>query len=131
MEYLETNFKGDDCNMGRDLIQRGLKVGRDESIKILKRYLFQLPIVLLVVCSHPRGPAFLRSVLSVLDNNAGTVAPVVLIHNDHVKLKWGRFKYIIPGDRLTEEQEWYNLLMQSETTINDLIFGGAKSASTR
>ena len=61
--------------------------------------------MLLVVYNHTLGSAFLSSVLSVLYNNTGTVAPVILIHDDHNGSKWGRFKYITLGDCPTEEQE--------------------------
>ena len=40
-------------------------------------------IVLLVICNHTLDPAFLRSMLSVLYDNTGTGAPVILIHDDH------------------------------------------------
>ena len=80
MEYLETNFSGDDCVVRFNLIKRGLRKGRDDLLIISKHYLFSLPLVLLVLCNHTRGPSFLRAVLSVLHEHDTRVAPVVLMH---------------------------------------------------
>lgn len=51
IEYLEKNFSGEDYHMRLDLIKRGLKAGRDELLKITKKYLFQVPVLLLVLCT--------------------------------------------------------------------------------
>ena len=48
-KYIERNFTGDDFTMHLTLIKRGLKAGRDESTKITNKYLYQVPIVLLVL----------------------------------------------------------------------------------
>ena len=67
MEYLESgNFTEDEYEMRLNLVKRELKAGRDELIKVTRKYLFQVPILLLVVCNAHKGPVFLRAVLSVL-----------------------------------------------------------------
>ncbi len=121
MEYLEENFSGDEYRMRLDLIKRGMKAGRDELIKITKRYLLQVPIVLLVLCNRKRGPSFLRAALSVLYENREKAAPQILIHDADNEEMWGRFKYANAGERPDEEKVWYNLLTQSEEQIEDLI----------
>ena len=80
MEYLETHSSRDDYAMRFNLIKHGLRKGRDELVVISKRYLFSLPLVLLVLCNHTCGSSFLRAVLSVLHEHATRVAPAVLIH---------------------------------------------------
>ncbi len=121
MEYLKENFSGDEYRMRLDLIKRGMKAGRDELIKITKKYLLQVPIVLLVLCNRKRGPSFLRAVLSVLYENREKAEPQILIHDAENEEKWGRFKYSNAEERPDEEKVWYNLLTQSEEQVNDLI----------
>ena len=68
---------------------RGLKAGRDELVKVTKRYLLRAPIILLVLCNRKRGAPFLRAVLSVLheyakkrdENEALDPLDYVFIHN--------------------------------------------------
>jgi len=91
MEYLEQNFRGDDFEMRLNLIKRGLKSGRDELIKITKTYLFEVPIVLLVLCNRKGGPSFLQAILFVLYKNPDRAAPQILTHNAVNNEKWGRF----------------------------------------
>jgi len=122
MEYLEHNFVGEDITMRHELVKRGLKAGRDELIKITRKYLLQVPILLLVLCNAKRGPSFLRAVLSVLYEKRARVAPQVLIHDADNDDKWGKFKYANPDDRPDNEKAWYNLLTKSEESINDLIY---------
>ena len=121
MEYVEANFREDEFRMRLNLIKRGINAGRDELIKITRRYLFQVPIVFLVICNAKRGPDFLRSVLSVLYENQGKVPGVVLVHDADNNSKWGQFKYDNPDDRPKAERDWYNLLTKSDDAIDDLI----------
>lgn len=120
MEYLESNFSDKEYEMRHNLIVRGLKAGRDEVIKVTRQYLFQVPILILVLCNAQRGPAFLRALLSVLYDNRARVDPVILIH-DIESEEWGSFKYENRADRPADEQEWYNLMTKSEDAIDDLI----------
>ncbi len=120
MEYLEQQFSGDEHKMRFNLIQRGLKAGRDELIKVTRKYLFQVPILFLVVFNAKRGPEFLRAVLSVLYENAERVAPVILI-NEVDDVNWGLFKYTNSANRPSREKAWYDLLTKSDEAIADLI----------
>ena len=95
-EYLEHNFTGDFFTMRLTLIKRGVKAGRDKLIKITNTYLQQFPIVLLVLCNHKRGPAFLRAVLSVIFENSDRVTPEILIHDVDNDLKWGKLNIYQP-----------------------------------
>jgi hypothetical protein len=83
--------------------------------------LFEVPIVLLVLCNRKRGPSFLRAVLSVLYENSDRAAPQILIHDAVNDSKWGRFRYDNPDDRPDDEKNWYNLLTKTDQNINDLI----------
>jgi len=65
IEYLECNFSGNYFKMRLDLFKRGLEACRAELIKITRKYLFQVLILLLVLCNAKHGPAFLRAVLYV------------------------------------------------------------------
>ena len=80
------------------LIKRVLKAGHDELVNIKKKYFYQVPILLLVLCNHKRGPAFLRDVLSVLFENADRATPQILIHDVDNYSNWGQFKYTNPED---------------------------------
>jgi hypothetical protein len=52
MAYLHENFQGEDHEIRLQQIKRGLKAGCDKLIKITKKYLFQVPIMLLVLCNR-------------------------------------------------------------------------------
>ena len=95
-EYLERDFTGYYFTMCLTLINSGLKAGRYGLINITKNYLYQVPIVLLVLCNHKRGPDFLQAVLSVLFENTDRATPQIIIHDVDNDLKWGQFKYINP-----------------------------------
>ena len=85
MAYLNENFEGDEFVMRQTQIHRGLKAGREELIKITKRYLLRPPILLLVLCNRKRGDPFLRAVLSILHNNAESVEDVMFINDADTK----------------------------------------------
>ena len=120
-EYLEQNFNGDDFTMRLTLINRGLKAGRDELIKITKNYLYQVTIILLVLFNHKRGPAFLQAVLSVLFENVDRATPQILILDVDNDFRWGQLKYTNSEDQPKYEKYWYNLLTKSDEHINNLI----------
>ena len=69
MEYLKQNFRGENFEMFLNLTKKGLKAGYDELIKIAETYLFEVPIVLLILCHPKHGPSFLQDFLSVLHEN--------------------------------------------------------------
>ena len=119
MEYLENNFEGDELGTRRKQIERGLKMGRDEIVKMTKRYLFKPPLVIIMLTNRKRGPAFLRAALSVLHENSNRVPGVELIND--AGGDWGLYIHTNCDDRPEDEKLWYNLLTQSETNINDLI----------
>jgi len=112
--------------MRMTLIKRGLEAGRDELIRITKRYLLQVPILLLVLCNRKRGGPFLRAVLSILHENSDRAPGVNLINDvdtasDLSSPIWGRYIYNNPEERPDDEEAWYNLLSKNEESINDLI----------
>ena len=125
MAYLNENFEGDELVMRQTQIQRGLKAGREELIKITKRYLLRPPILLLVLCNRKRGAPFLRAVLSVLHENAERVEDVMLINDadteDDIDANWGKYKYADSRDRPEDEKPWYDLITKSDENINDLF----------
>ena len=131
MAYLNENFDGEELEMQQTLIKRGLKAGRDELIKITKRYLLKVPILLLVLCNRKRGAPFLRAVLSVLheyvENNISTEEPidVMFMHDADTANsddpKWGKYIYADPNDRPEDEKIWYDLLTKSKENIDDLV----------
>ena len=131
MAYLNENFDGEELEMFQTLIKRGLKAGRDELIKITKRYLLKVPILLLVLCNRKRGAPFLRAVLSVLheyvENNISTEEPidVMFIHDADTANsddpKWGKYIYADPNNRPENEKIWYDLLTKSKENIDDLV----------
>ena len=96
-------------------------------LKITKRYLLKVPILLLVLCNRKRGPAFLRALLSVFHEDSvrgGDEAK--LFHNEDLNQdtnssNWGRYIYNDRRDRPEEEKVWYDLLVKSDESINDLI----------
>ncbi|KAL7537286.1 LOW QUALITY PROTEIN: hypothetical protein ACHAXR_010421 [Thalassiosira sp. AJA248-18] len=119
MKYLEENFEGDELITRRQQIERGLKMGRDEIIKMTKRYLLKPPVVLLMLAYRKRGSPFLRATLSVLHENSARVPGVTLIND--VGDDWGHYIYNVASERPPNEKVWYNLFTQSEENINNLI----------
>ena len=120
MEYLEHNFTGDELVTRRKQIMRGLEMGRDEICKIVKRYLFRAPLLLLLLTHREYGASFLRAVLSVLHEHKDKVPFDVVLIQD-VGEAWGTYIYDDSTNRPEEEQRWYNLLTVDKTAINDLI----------
>ena len=118
MKYRRSNFVGEELKMRMSQVRRGLEAGRDELVKITKRYLLKVPIVLLVLCQRQRGTAFLRAVLSVLHENSGKVPEGFVLFYDKVNgaggesSAWGRYIYINPDHRPDDEKVWYDLLTQ-------------------
>ena len=120
MNYLENNFQGEELETRRQQITRGLKMGRDEILKMNKRYLLKPPLLLLMLTNRKRGAPFLRAVLSVLNEYSGRLPDGVTMINDPGD-DWGRYIYTNNNDRHEDEKLWYNLLTQSDANINDLI----------
>ena len=89
MAYLENNFEGEERETRRKQVQRGLRMGREEIVKMTKRYLLKPSIVLLVLPNRKHGAPFLRAFLCVLHNNSGRVPNDVALVNDS-KNEWGR-----------------------------------------
>ncbi|KAL7526339.1 hypothetical protein ACHAWF_002898 [Thalassiosira exigua] len=120
MEYWEANFEGDEKQTRLQQIQQGLKMGRDEVIKITKRYLMKPPILLLVLANRKRGPPFLRAVLSVFYEYSHKIPEGTLMINDAGDL-WGRHIYDDKADRPDDERIWYDILTRDEEQVEDLI----------
>ena len=122
MRYLANNFEGDELERRRKQITRGLAKGREEVIKITKRYLMKPPILLILLTHHVHGGPFLRAVLSVLhehEQSADDLNVALLIQD--AGDAWGAYIYSNPSDRPQDEQLWYELLTKSDDTINDLV----------
>ena len=81
MNYLENNFQGEELETRRQQITRGLKMGRDEILKMNKRYLLKPPLLLLMLTNRKRGAPFLRAVLSVLNEYSGRLPDGVTMIN--------------------------------------------------
>ena len=98
-------------------VGRGLEAGRDELVKITKRYLLKVPIVLLILCQRQRGHAFLRALLLVLHENLGKVPEgVAFFHNKGngtgETSSAGMYIYNKPDQRPDYMNVWYDLLTQ-------------------
>ena len=119
MAYLESNFEGNELVTRRKQVERGLRMGRDEIVKMTKRYLLKPPLVILMLTNRKRGSAFLRATLSVLHENSNR-APGVELINDAGR-DWGMYIHISAAERPEDEKLWYNLLTQSESNIDDLL----------
>ena len=120
MEYLAKHFVGEELERRRTLIERGLKAGREEVIKMTKRYLLKPPLTLLMLTNRKSGPSFVRAVLSVLHEYKTRVPDDVCLIND-VGDSWGRYVYEEPSERPNDERQWYDLLTSSDDTVNDLL----------
>ena len=101
-------------------IEHGFRMGRDEIVKITKRYFLKTPCFLLVLTNRKRGPPFLCAVLSVLCKHSDRVPDNVALIND-VGDQWGRYIYESNHERNEDEKLWYDLLTQNDKSINDLI----------
>ena len=58
MKYLDENFEGEEKETHCIQIERSLKMGRDEIVKMTKRYLLKAPIVILVLINRKQGLFF-------------------------------------------------------------------------
>ena len=84
-------------------------MGREEIVKMTKRYLLKPPIVILVLINRKYGAPFLRAVLSVLYKNSGLVPnDVAMVSNPGNE--WGRYTYTNADDQPPYEKRWYELL---------------------
>ncbi len=120
MAYIEANFEGEDLIKRRKQVERGLRMGREEVIKMTKRYLLKPPLLLLLLANRKHGPSFLRAVLSVFHENENNVPDdVLLIHQPGES--WGKYVYASNSDRPDDEKAWYDLLTSSPAMIDDLI----------
>ena len=81
MSYIHNNFEVDEFGMRPTLIKRGLVAGRDELIKITKKFLCQVLILLLVLCNQKSGAPFLQAVLSYLHKHSHRVPNVKFFHD--------------------------------------------------
>ena len=102
IKYLEDNFEGEEYEKKLKQIKLGIKAGRDELLKITKRYLMKAPLVLLVLCNRRRGPAFLRAVLSILHEYP--VEGVQLFNESEGD--WGEYIYPDNTERPNDEKIW-------------------------
>jgi hypothetical protein len=118
MAYLDEHFEGEEHQQRLELINRGLRWGREELLSITRRYLLRPPLLLLLLCDRTQGPSFLCAVLSVLHENP--VENVKLFH-DESSGKWGKYIYENPSERPEEEQVFYDLLTENDGIISDLI----------
>ena len=94
-------------------------MGRDEIVRMTKRYLLKPSLVSLMLTNRKRGLAFLKAILSVLHENSNR-APGVEVINDADR-DWGMYIHISTADRPEGKKLWYNLLTQSESNIEDLL----------
>ena len=109
MKYLEDNFEGEDKEMRKAQIMRGLKAGREELIKMTQKIgLLDGPVAFLILCNKDNGPAFLRALLAVI---AGQACPVEVIR-DRDSDAWGKYQYDDPTERPADEKIWYDQLMK-------------------
>ena len=81
MTYLRDNFSGEDYIMREQQFNRGMQAGRDEFVKISKRYLLQSPVILLVLYNRKRGGPFLQAVLYILREQSQRAPDVTLIND--------------------------------------------------
>ena len=79
-------------------------MGRDEIVKMTKRYLFKPPLVILMLTNRKRGPAFLRAALSVLHENSNRVPGVELIND--AGGDWGLYIHTNCDARPEDEKLW-------------------------
>eukprot|EP00956_Cyclotella_meneghiniana_P020757 scaffold37078_cov117-Cyclotella_meneghiniana.AAC.5 len=118
IKYLEDNFEGEEYEKKLKQIKLGIKAGRDELLKITKRYLMKAPMVLLVLCNRRRGPAFLRAVLSILQHEYPVEG--VQLFNE-TEEDWGNYIYADKTEQPDDEKIWYDLLTKDAETTDDLI----------
>jgi len=67
--------------MREQQFNRGMQAGRDEFVKISKRYLLQSPVILLVLYNRKRGGPFLQAVLYILHKQSQRAPDVTLIND--------------------------------------------------
>ena len=117
MKYLEDNFEGEEYNLRKAQIMRGLNKGRDELIKMSTKYLLQAPIVFLCLCHHQMGPSLLRAMLTILHENPIDEDVDCLIH-DADSQKWGVYKYDSENTvRPPSEKKWYDILSKQPKDV--------------
>ena len=109
MKYLDDNFEGEEHAFRKSQIMRGLNAGRDEMMKMSKRYLLRPPIMYLLLTHSDYGSAFLRAVLAILAENP--TGNTVLIQ-DANSSEWGQYLYEDPSDRPADVKKWYDVLCQ-------------------
>ena len=120
MKFLDDDFKGSELTMRCKQVKRGLRMGRDEIIKMMKKNYLQVPIILLTLTNKKRGASFLRAVLSVFHNFANMIPTgVALVHD--LGGNWGTYKFNDPTQRPDDEKLWYNHLSRSIKLVDRLI----------
>ena len=116
MVYIERHFEGDELELRRTQIRRGLEAGRKELVKMTTKNLLRCPLIFLLLCNRSEGPAFLRAVLYVL-TTAEFPDDVTMIH-DIDSDKWGSFRYGLDGLLVPEhEQRYINVLMAEKDDV--------------
>ena len=122
MKYLEDNFSGEEYELCKAQIMRGLSKGRDEMIKMTTRYLLKPPIIFVLLSHREYDAPLLRALLSVL--HANPIEDDILIRDGNSQ-KWGQYIYSDPSSQSGEEKRWYNLLSKH---TNHLVHWWCQSA---
>ena len=110
MAYIEKRFQGEELELRRTQIRRGVEAGRKELVKMTTKNLLCCPLIFLLLCNRTEEPAFLRATLYLL-SIADVPSDVTLIHEPDLD-KWGSFKYGVGRLHIPEqEQRYINVLM--------------------
>ena len=117
MQFLRDNFEGDDYQFRKSQIERGLKKGQEEMMKMTTRYLLQAPIIFLLMTHSKYGPPFARAVLSVLHMNPLDDDDADILIHEPDSDNWGRYKYSDLSECPVEERKWYDLLINHSDDV--------------